>query len=509
MKLWSTISFLVLVLPPAASGQTTSRPDTASILDRRFDALRSRIERGVRMDSLVSLSVAVAVQGNVVWEEAFGWADRERRIRATPHTMYSLASVSKPITATGLMVLRERRRLGLDRSVNQLLGGAKLTAFLGNADKATVRHLLWHTSGLPTHYRFIYSDESIPVPSMDETIARYGILVNPPGAVYEYSNLGYGVLSYLIERLSGRSFADFMRAEVFGPLGMIRASVDIGPGLAAFAATRYTADRRPIPFYTFDHPGASAVFASGHDLLRFALFHLKEHLPDQRPILADSTIEAMQANTVPLGWAPGSRGLGWGIEERNGYRIVSHGGGMPGVTTVLKLMPSKRIAVAVLTNSPSRNDGLPVTLADDVLGVLVPGYALSQSGAAPVSQSRPRYQPTPDLIGEWTGELRTWQETLPVRMVFQPDGDVHIKLGEQLETLVNNVRFSDGTLGGQFLATIPTEDARRHRHFLGMSLTLRERTLSGAVTARTLTDRSYYALASWLSVTKQVPAGGR
>src|SRR5438477_12314094 len=112
-----------------------------------FGGIRELIRTRLVEQSLPSLAVAVAQNGAIVWEEGFGWADRENRVPATEHTMYSLASISKPITATGLMVLEERGKLELDRPINECLGAAKLKAWIGDAAEATVRRVANHTSG--------------------------------------------------------------------------------------------------------------------------------------------------------------------------------------------------------------------------------------------------------------------------------------------------------------------------------------------------------------------------
>lgn len=96
---------------------------------------------------LASIAVAVAHGGKIIWEESFGWADREKMIAATPQTMYSLASISKPITATGLMTLVERGAIDLDKPANEYLGTGKLTGHAGEATGATVRRVLSHTAG--------------------------------------------------------------------------------------------------------------------------------------------------------------------------------------------------------------------------------------------------------------------------------------------------------------------------------------------------------------------------
>ena len=185
----------------------------------------------------------------------------------------------------------------------------------------------------------------------DETIRRYANLVTVPGEHYQYSNLGYGILDYVIERVSEKKYADFMREEVFLPLGLTHMSIDVAPGLEPHQAIRYTPEGKRIPFYEFDHPGASAAYASAHDLVRFAMFHMKEHLPDQRAILSDASIDAMQhatANSSPTS----GYGIGWGsFTNGNGYACIQHTGGMPGVSTICRLVPAERLAVVVLANS--------------------------------------------------------------------------------------------------------------------------------------------------------------
>ncbi len=147
----------------------------------RYEDVREYIRAGLVSDSVPSIAVAVAQNGKIVWQEGFGWADRERRIPATEHTMYLLASVSKSMTATALMTLVEQGKVALDAPANNYLGNAKLHARVGDANAASVRYLLDHRSGLPTHLQFFYFDEPYRQPSRDETLLRYGNLFTAPG----------------------------------------------------------------------------------------------------------------------------------------------------------------------------------------------------------------------------------------------------------------------------------------------------------------------------------------
>jgi CubicO group peptidase (beta-lactamase class C family) len=101
----------------------------------------------------------------------------------------------------------------------------------------TIKHLLQHTSGLPRHWRNFYSDEGETPPKLAETISRYGILVNAPGTQHLYTNLGYGLLAHIIEQVSRMPFSEFMRKEVFQPLGMLNTSIENESRISRPAAT--------------------------------------------------------------------------------------------------------------------------------------------------------------------------------------------------------------------------------------------------------------------------------
>jgi CubicO group peptidase (beta-lactamase class C family) len=484
----------VLLLATATSLAAQSPPD-------RFAAVRASIQAAITDSGIPSIAVAVSKGGKVLWQEGFGWADREGRVPATEHTMYSLASISKPITATGLMLLVERGRVQLDRPANDYLARGRITGLAGDASGATVRRIANHTSGLPLHYMFYYDGAPDVVPSMDEAISRYGITIYPPGSTYEYSNLGFGVLDHIIERTSGMSYADFMRSEVFLPLGMTRSSIHIGPGLEPFAAVRYDAQGRRVPRYDFDHRGASAAYTSAHDLLRFGMFHLKNRLPGVKRILADSTLDAM--HTSVHGIPNVDYGIGWRIQnDENGLRRVSHSGGMPGVATLLGLYPAEDLAVVVLANTTA--NATVSRIASEIVAALVPRYAdtlrVRRARATPP-------QPTPwstpaKLAGTWTGTVRTWQGAQPLTLAFQPDGDVVATLAGQPRALLWGAAWQgDSVFVGRFAGTMPTEDARLHRHTVFLRLTLRGGALSGMATAQTVPpDTVFFARTAYVEL---------
>ncbi len=482
----------------------------------QFSQARERIQRGMVEHSIPSLTIAVAQGQTILWEEGFGWADRERRRAATPHTLYSLASISKPITATTIMILKERGLLDLDRPINDYLGDSKLRAWVGDVEEATVRRVANHTSGLPLHYQFFYRDEPHLPPPMGETIRRYGQLVTPPCERFQYSNLGYGLLSEVIARLSGKSYADFLREEVFLPLGMLRASVNVGPGLELYQAQRYGPGGVRYPFYDSDHPGASAVYCSAHDLMRFCMFHLKQPLPDQKAILSAEALDEMQAPTARQS-ALERYGVGWRIyDEARDLPIVGHGGGMDGVNNLLKMVPSEHIAVAILTNTTkaTANRDFEEQVVADTLSALLPGYAERRADVSAQRQQEQTgttalaaYRPDPQLLGTWRGQVHTYEGDIPLTLWFKETGDIHAQLGAQLKTLVNEPSFKEQSFEGKMSGDLNTPDADRYPHHLYLDLHLRDEALTGAVIViprrdKTPGGRLGMALSHWVALRK-------
>lgn len=488
------VSAAALLLLHAPAG-AQRRPDP------RFAEVRSYIQEAMDEAGAPSVAVAVARDGEIIWAEGFGLADIARGIPATPNTMYSLASISKPMTATALMRLVERGEVELDRPANAYLGDGQIHSPTWDASGATVRRVLSHTAGLPLHWEFFYEGEDHPRRTTDEGIARFGVLVTPPGEVYQYSNLGYGIIERIVERVTGRSYAEVMETEVFAPLAMRNSTVGTGAGLEDRAAVRYDAELRPIPHYDFDHRGGSAVYSSVTDLVRFGMYHLGTPAEGQREILEDGTLRAMQRIATP-GTGPREQGYGFGWliqEDDNGYRRISHTGGMPGVSTGLYMYPEEGLAIAVVTNRSSR---LVPQISHRIASSLLPGYGATSEARRAAAEAEPvrdELLGVPrDWLGEWTGEVVTPDGEVPLTLVFQPDGDVHVRLGDGgLVTLLNDPSLRDGRLVGRFAGTIPSDHIGRHPHIVQLDLRLRDGSLIGAANAIAGDGGYYFALSSY------------
>lgn len=472
-----TILILSICLITIVFSGSTDLAKKSTVLpnpDDPFAEARSVILKTLKKQKVPSISVAVAKDGKILWEESFGWANIEKKIKATPHTMYSLASISKPITATGLMVLVERGLVNLDRPANEYLGAMKIRAIEGEATDVTVRRLLHHTAGLGMQWNFFYDNKPYRRPTMDESIRRYGVCVYPPGKTYNYANFGYGIIDYIIERVSQKTYPEFMRTEVFEPLGMTHTKILIEPGPEDRVAARYKTTKNPLAFYDFDHRGASAVYSSAHDLVRFGMFHLKNHLNDQKPILQDKTIDLMQEAVDPS-LPQGNYKLGWSVYDLFGFKTIGHGGGMPGVTTNLRILPEENISLAVLCNRSGINLRAVI---HSILSSILPAYAKEWEKAQKEKSQRKtsKFIPPPELTGVWTGEIKTYQETIPVQMQIETKGKIWFKIiGEKYryETGLSTIdppRFTENHLIATFNIQILKEEHKRSASFLMLNM---------------------------------------
>jgi CubicO group peptidase (beta-lactamase class C family) len=468
-----------------------------------FDGVRDRIVRAIEERDVPSVSLAVVRDGEIVWEEAFGLADLENKIKATPGTIYPIASATKPFTATALMILVERGLVNLDRPANDFLKGAGLRAYEGDAARATLRRILHHTSGLPMYWNFYYEGTSRRRPPFETTLRRYGILVSPPGEGYDYSNLGYAVLESVIEGVSGRPYAEFLAAEVFKPLGLSRTAVVTAPPAQGGVAVKYGPSLARVPFCDHETRGAGAIHATAHDLALFLLLHLGRLRPDQQAILKPGSVTAMQSARDP-DVRDSSYALGWETGRRHGYPIVTHGGWMDGCRAHLAMIPSEGLGVAVLING----ENVPsIQICDVIFGALLPHYAGALSAAAS-GQGGPAapaaFKPPAETVGTWEGTVKTHEGTVPVRLVIGADGRLEIfrlgpdgAPGEGLSPL-KPPTLNRGVVVIHYPQLFATSDASFPGHRTVLGLHFRGDRLSGE--ANTIASDMSYSLPSYISL---------
>jgi CubicO group peptidase (beta-lactamase class C family) len=473
-----------------------------------FADVRARIEEMVARGA-PSVAVAVVMDGAILWEEAFGFEDVAARKPATPHSRYPIGSVSKPFTATAIMILAERGEIDLSAPANRYLSRAWLLHAAGGADQATVRDLLQHRAGLPSpHVSRFYQDEARQVPTVEETIRRYGVIVDRPGQRFGYSNLGYGVLGAIAAQAARMPLSSFLAREVFGPLGLSDTTLETGAVPVRPAVTLYHGGR-PVPAYRGDEEGSGRVWSSAHDLARFALFHLGEPLADQRPVLSERGRLAMATDTRPSG-TPGARwgpdwfyGLGWGgreATEHNAARWYGHDGSVPGAAAELRLVPDHRLAVVVLANDhtvPTKQ------ILELVLDAVIPGHAWARQEDAGGRPGRARRFAAPaELVGSWAGEIRTWNGVVAAQLDIRTDG-ARIQIGTGPAMPLDSLELFDGRLRGRSGGRLPLPDLGDLPYELWYELRRDGDSLVGAAFAADTAPLRHFVLPSWMKLRRQ------
>jgi CubicO group peptidase (beta-lactamase class C family) len=375
----------------------------------QYDTIRQDIEHEIAAGHASGVAVALTHNGKIIWQEGFGWADKERGRRVTPDTPFSLASVTKPFTTTALMVLVAAKKVSLDARANDYLGEAKIRAGVGNPYDVTLRAAASHSSGLPGTFQLFPIDGPRKQPSMDEVIRAYGVLVTTPNERYHYSNVGMGIVAHIVSRKSELDFGEFLHDKVLEPLGLSHSFFDTDLSRREEMAQRYDGKGNAFPFYVTSTPGTGELYASAHDVARFAMFHLKDHLADQRAILSDKQIDELHRPMIRM-LADRFYGIGWMIGHAfDGSIVLYHTGNQAGVFTVMMLLPSQDISCVVLTNHDGDHNLLE-RVRDATIRTLAPEWNW-KSVSPPLSEQLPE-----TYRGSWRGRLHDGDRVVPLTL---------------------------------------------------------------------------------------------
>ncbi len=370
-RLVRVLGVLVLLVPALARG---AEPTLDPALREKIDAA---VREALASSGVPGASVAVVRDGRVAYLQAYGSARLEPQAPAAPAMRYSIGSVSKQFTATAILMLAEEGKLSLDDPVSRFAPG------LTRADAVTIREILSHTSG----YQDYWPQDYVP-PFMLEPTTAAAILDRwakkpldfEPGAQYQYSNTGYVLAGVIVEKASGTPLLPFLSARIFRPLGMSSvANIDqerLGDTDPVGYLRYALGPPRPAP-----KEGKGWLFAAGElamtaeDLARWNLAMIQKRLLKPESYRQMQT-EVRLTNGVGTGY-----GLGIEVKDRNGHRVLQHGGEVSGFTSTNTVFPDDGVAVTVLVNQDSI----------DTSGVIAGKIAdLVVFGNAPAAEARAR-----------------------------------------------------------------------------------------------------------------------
>lgn len=300
--------------------------------------------------SVPGASVIVLRGDDVVFRKAYGFANLEERAAATPATHYRLASLTKQFTAAAILTLADQRKLTLDDPVRRWL-----PSLPSHAGAITIRQLLTHSSGLIDYEELIPPSTTVQLSDADvlRLLETQSTTYFPPGSSYRYSNSGYALLALIVEKASGRRFADFLQEQIFSPLGMTT-TVAHEQGVSTVVNRAYGYSRDGNSWRRTDQSLTSAVLGDG------GIYTSVDELVNwlralDRGRFAEASVPRVTTEKKDVRY-----GYGWRISEHDGRRIVTHTGESIGFRNAVVRFPDEKLSVVVLTN---RDEGEPYELA--------------------------------------------------------------------------------------------------------------------------------------------------
>ena len=379
---------------------------------REFAAVAQALDAAALGPPAIAIAVSVASRGAIAWEAGFGFSDAEGSQPVTAATPFAVGSIAKTATATAIVRLADRGVLDLDRDVAFYLPG-EVRVLLGDQSRLTVAALASMTGGIPHLSRNYWRDDAATAPGAEALVREFGVAVFPPGESFHYSNLSFGVLERVIEKVTGRPFDAVVEQEVFTPLGMAN-TFFATPRQTRRYAVRLSSDGQPVSGYVFTEPeGGAGLVASAHDLALFGAFHAGRPI-GAPPILSPGSLQRMQRTVHP------EAGYGLGMYT-TGYSLVFDGA-VTGGAGMVKVIPAEELAVAVVTNAVTNT---PATYAfmDRLLDAVLSaqGRSLRREGR-PSFFARTPFVPPESILGAWEGVVRHPGGLTTIRLAIGRDG---------------------------------------------------------------------------------------
>jgi len=480
-----------------------------------FAIIEARVKKEISEKKLPSMVIAVAQNGEIIYEQAFGYADVGNKIEATIHTPYQLASATKPFTAAAIMMLYQKGLLNIDSPITKYIAGLTLNKADPHFSTPTIKQVLNHTSGLGTYFDIGYADENYSFDDFANGWKRYGTIFLQPGTVCEYSNLGYGLLGQVIANVTGKKYEDFMAAELFNPLKLNDTYVAAAGDVSNLSARKYDADGTELQEVINNTPGAGNVYASADDLLHFGMFHLGNG-SKRSTVLNDSLLQLMHnyknGNTLYTINKNTFYGLGWYNQvQGDGTSVLWHEGGMPGASSMLKLFPKENIVIAVITNT--YNYPFCREITDAISKIVIPTHE-----PMPIDEMAnfKNYTSDSTFMGNWDGNIVVEGKQIPASLSIDRNEIILTYLDLTMKSFLTegqpiphktvllygmvNQNYFLGTTSG----VIPATHLRKEfSHLLILKLIKTNDLLKGTINVMAAANREYYSYPFFVNLKKR------
>jgi CubicO group peptidase (beta-lactamase class C family) len=320
----------------SAIGSVSAIPQTTSTTSRMEQIVQDSVSRKVFMGT-----VLVARGDEILLDKGYGFANLELDVPDTPPTKFRLGSVTKQFTSAAIMLLQERGKINVNDLVKKYMPDAPAAW-----DKITIFNILTHTSGIPNYTNFPEYPALQAIPTTPQKLVARFIdkpLDFQPGEKYSYSNSGYIVLGYLVEKLSGETYEKFLQENIFAPLGMNDSGYDSNTALIPHRAEGYA----PNPaggILNADYTDMTVPFSAG------ALYSTTEDMLRWEKGLYGGKL--LKPESLVMMTTPFKNNYAFGLEVRtvNGHKVINHSGGIQGFNTMVSYYPDDKLEVIVLSN---------------------------------------------------------------------------------------------------------------------------------------------------------------
>ncbi len=300
-------------------------------------------------------SVLISKDDNIIYEKSFGYADIDNHKKNTKNSIFGIASVTKPLTAVGIMKLVEEGKLTLETPISTFF-----PSFIPDfSKKITIRHLLNHSSGMHANVGRLDEQGNGLMPgenpvTLNELFEEFkdSKLKFEPGTGYEYNNFGYTLLAYIIENVSKQPYADYMEQAVFKPANMKNTAVNTYKVLNQRAFPHIGLGMNEVEkcsnlIHSSWGIGAGNINSTTGDLYNFM------KALENGTLLKPASVDKLYSYTQPRGYNDTEYGLGWVIENKGGEKWINHTGLFPGITSIIGALPQKNIKIIILSNATS------------------------------------------------------------------------------------------------------------------------------------------------------------
>lgn len=361
------------VTPSFAAPSPADDPDVKA----QISLFSAWLEGQIAIRQLPGAVVGVVSDQDLIWAKGFGHADIEAGRPMEIDTRFRMASHSKLFTATAIMQLREQDAVRLDDPVTDYLPWFMFRSAAPDDPLITIEHLLTHSSGLPREAGSHWSDLDFPTNSEVKDLMSQRRAAFSPEVRWKYSNLAYTIAGMVVEKVSGMSWADYLRNNIFDPLGMSASSVDREDPKMATGYGRRMPDgsRQVFPFV--DARGmaaATGLTSTVGDMAQFVSAQFRTGARGEDRILSTASLREMhRVRMLESTWTRG-QGIGFSVQRIDDKLYVGHGGGYPGYTTNTTIQLDSKVGVIVLTNT---NDSNPREIAQQLMNTV--GKAVAEA----------------------------------------------------------------------------------------------------------------------------------